>query len=288
MMDDLTASQALKEAFSQSPLAANVDGAVLNPRILGSMNWPQSKALDNTIIWNESLSNAQSNFERWYINKHKTRQLRWQPERGTAVMIVELTKGKKEISMTFVQANVLYHLDRQCASNTDAFSKGGLTANELAQVTGHKVEDIDCIMMSMVGYMKNQPQIITITGPGAESKKTDHDNDRFAINKDFKSPMKKFGLPAVPSKKGAATDDERPTDKQIEGWRMQLAEAAIIRIMKSSHQLNYEELIRRTIAQLERSFMAQPKFLKKCIENLVSKEYLERDPDDTTIFKYLA
>merc|ERR1712000_304624 len=105
--------------------------------------------------------------------------------------------------------------------------------------------------MSMVGMLKTQPQIIAITGPGAESKKTDHDNDRFTINMDFKSPMKKFGLPAVPSKKGSANDDERPTDKQIEGWRMQLAEAAIIRIMKSSHQLNYEELIRRTIVQLE-------------------------------------
>lgn len=42
------------------------------------------------------------------------------------------------------------------------------------------------------------------------------------------------------------------------------------------------------IQQLQRMFKPDLKLIKKRIEDLIQREYLERDKDNPTLFKYLA
>ena len=59
------------------------------------------------------------------------------------------------------------------------------------------------------------------------------------------------------------------------------------RIMKARKRLKHHQLIAEVLAQLH-FFKPQPKTVKKRIEHLIEREYLERDPDDQTVYKYLA
>ena len=74
--------------------------------------------------------------------------------------------------------------------------------------------------------------------------------------------------------------------KRVEEDRSIAIEAAIVRIMKARKRLKHHQLIAEVLAQLH-FFKPQPKTVKKRIEHLIEREYLERDPDDQTVYKYL-
>ena len=68
--------------------------------------------------------------------------------------------------------------------------------------------------------------------------------------------------------------------------RMHVMDAAIVRIMKTRKKLVHNELIAEIYNQLK--FPAETSALKKRIESLIDREYIERDENDTTMYNYLA
>ena len=60
----------------------------------------------------------------------------------------------------------------------------------------------------------------------------------------------------------------------------------IVKIMKTRKQLNHIQLVTETI-QMIKMFRAQPAMIKQRIEALIEREYLERDEDDRTLYRYL-
>jgi cullin 1 len=64
-------------------------------------------------------------------------------------------------------------------------------------------------------------------------------------------------------------------------------EAAIVRIMKSRKKLEHNQLVQEVMQSL-RVFKPNPVQIKTKIEHLIEKDYLERDPDDKNVYRYLA
>ena len=73
----------------------------------------------------------------------------------------------------------------------------------------------------------------------------------------------------------------------VEEDRSIAIEAAIVRIMKSRRKLDHTSLIQEVIQALQ-MFKPPPIVIKQKIEQLIDREYLERDTEDRTIYKYLA
>ena len=65
-------------------------------------------------------------------------------------------------------------------------------------------------------------------------------------------------------------------------------DAAIVRTMKSRKVLQHQQLTMEVVQQLSRMFKADFKLIKKRIENLMSRDYLERDAENPNMIKYLA
>ncbi len=57
-------------------------------------------------------------------------------------------------------------------------------------------------------------------------------------------------------------------------------EAAIVRVMKARKTMHYAELIAEVTQQLSSRFNPQPTQLKKRIESLIEREYIERLDSD--------
>jgi cullin 3 len=74
----------------------------------------------------------------------------------------------------------------------------------------------------------------------------------------------------------------------IEEERRHQVEAAIVRIMKARKQMNHNDLIAETTRQLNYLFLPSLQFIKKRIESLIEREFIERHPDDSRLYNYLA
>jgi cullin 3 len=74
----------------------------------------------------------------------------------------------------------------------------------------------------------------------------------------------------------------------VEEDRRHLVEAAIVRIMKARRSLNHNDLIAEVTKQLSVRFNPSPTFIKKRIESLIDREYLERDEHEHRRYLYVA
>ncbi|KAF4323537.1 hypothetical protein JM18_001041 [Phytophthora kernoviae] len=100
------------------------------------------------------------------------------------------------------------------------------------------------------------------------------------VNRTFASPMRKLRIPM-------ASLEESHSQKNVEEDRSIAIEAAIVRIMKARKSLQHQQLISEVLSQLA-FFKPNLKVIKRRIEALIDREYLERDPDKANTYRYLA
>ena len=75
---------------------------------------------------------------------------------------------------------------------------------------------------------------------------------------------------------------------QAEEDRKPLIESAIVRVMKSRKRLDHNSIVTEVTRQLSARFTVSPVSVKKHIEGLIQREFLERDPTDWKHYKYVA
>lgn len=75
---------------------------------------------------------------------------------------------------------------------------------------------------------------------------------------------------------------------QVEEDRKPLVEAAIVRIMKSRRLLDHNSIVAEVTRQLSARFSPSPAVIKKRIESLIDREFVERDTNDRRLYRYVA
>ncbi|CAI9776244.1 unnamed protein product [Fraxinus pennsylvanica] len=98
----------------------------------------------------------------------------------------------------------------------------------------------------------------------------------------FTDKMRRIKIPLPP------IDEKRKVIEVVDKDRRYAIDASIVRIMKSRKVLEYQQLVMECVEQLGRMFKPDVKAIKKRVEDLITRDYLERDKDNPNLFKYLA
>mmetsp|Transcript_11521 Transcript_11521/g.25588 ORF Transcript_11521/g.25588 Transcript_11521/m.25588 type:complete len:774 (-) Transcript_11521:370-2691(-) len=259
-----------------------------NVQVLTTGHWPHYKALDLSLP--PLLQRCTQVYREYYDAKNSHRRLQWTYTLGTAV--IKGTFGKKtfDIQVATLQAIVLL------AFNKDAASLGGLTGEAITYVALQEAlampEDVLKRVLHSLACGKyrvlkrvSDPDAKEDggekeKGAGEKGQKGVNVTDTYAFNEAFNCPMRKIRIPM-------ALLEESHNPKRVEEDRSIAIEAAIVRIMKARLTLSHQQLVAEVLSQLS-FFRPDPKVIKRRIEALIDREYLERDQDNTNTYKYMA
>jgi len=115
-------------------------------------------------------------------------------------------------------------------------------------------------------------------------------SDRFVFNDAFQGKFVKIKIGVVTAGNRVENDRERKeTERKNADSRGFVVEAAIVRIMKQRKELAHAQLVTETLTQLAAQFKPDVGVIKKKIESLIEREYLERmDEAPVPSYRYLA
>lgn len=244
-----------------------LNGIELNVYVLTTGFWP-TQAPTKCNLPNEII-NCCEVFKKYYLSNHNGRRITWQTNMGTAELKMFVGGKKHELIVNTYQMVLLLLFNDQ----------NKLTLKEIIEATGIPAPDLKRNLMALTS-IKNK---ILDKEPNT---KTVDDADSFVFNSKFKSKLYRVKVIAVAQKE---TEGEAvQTRQKVDEDRKHQIEAAIVRIMKARKTLDHANLVSECTKQLASRFMPNPLVVKKRIESLIEREYLERSKSDRKVYNYLA
>ncbi|KAK9764784.1 hypothetical protein K7432_007437 [Basidiobolus ranarum] len=260
MFKDMDVSRDIMVSFRQTQkykeFCKNIE---LNVSVLTQGYWPNYPPCE--IILPEQMGKYQEVFKTFYLSKHHGRRLMWQHSLGHCVLKAHFPKGKKELSVSLYQAMVLLLFN-----SIDIETR--LSYQEISKATNIERRELERTLQSLAC---GKVRVLTKYPKGREIDEADN----FSFNKDFTAPLFRIKV-----------EENTHTTERVFQDRQYQVDAAIVRVMKTRKQLNHTLLMNELFEQLR--FPVKATDLKKRIESLIDREYLERSKSDASVYNYLA
>ncbi|KAF9348817.1 Cullin-3 [Mortierella sp. AD094] len=244
----------------------------LNVTVLTSTFWPVPSVPVTCNLPADFLA-ATKVFERFFTARHNGRKLTWHATMGTVDLRATFEARKHELNVSTMAAVVLLLFNNVPEGES-------LSYTAIEQETGLPAENLKRTLQSVAcGKFK-----ILIKEPKSRDIS---ETDSFRFNSAFTEKLSRIKIQTIASKVESAAE-LKETQEKVEDARNHMAEAAIVRVMKSRKSLDHNNLIAEVINQLQGRFNPAPSMIKKRIEALIDREYLERAPGNRTMYNYLA
>jgi len=188
---------------------------------------------------------------------------------GNADLKAFFGKEKHELNVTTYQMCILMLFN----------NAPKLSYNELLQQTAIPVPELkrNLLSLSCAKYK--------ILAKDPKSKDIG-EQDIFWVNDEFTCKLFKVKVMTVAH---VESEPERvETRQKVDEDRKHQIEAAVVRVMKSRKTMEHSNLIAEVTKQLSARFVPNPILIKKRIESLIEREYLERNKTDRKMYNYLA
>lgn len=293
MFKDMELSKDINIAFKQYAInlqtnfmSRNLD---LNVSILTMGYWPTYPVMEVTLP--VEMIQYQDIFNKFYLSKHNGKKLQWQPTLGHCVLkAIFHSCHKKELQVSLFQGLVLL-----------LFNDGDdLSFEEIKIATN--IEDGE-LRRTLQSLACGKARVLLKNPRGRDIA----NNDRFAFHNDFTNKLFRIKINQIQMKE--TNEEQKATEERVYQDRQYQIDAAIVRIMKMRKTLTHNILISELFNQLKFPvkvilyiliiyfnylfvfkfiYLFQPADLKKRIESLIDRDYMERDKDTAIQYNYVA
>ncbi|TGZ78661.1 Cullin-domain-containing protein [Ascodesmis nigricans] len=275
MFKDMDSSNELTTEYRQGPGADNkIDFSI---HVLTTTYWP-TKVVgqeDKTCTYPTEIEALRESFSAYYLKRHNGRKLIFKPNMGTADLKATFSGKKHEINVSTYGMVILLAFNSLPQGSSLSFS-------ELQTITSIPTDDLRRNLQSLYIPAKTRLLLKTPKSKGIDPA------DRFCINDSFSSKYLRFKVGIIAVNKAETEKEKKNTDEEVERDRGIQIEACVVRVMKSRKKLNHQELMMEVVNQLKSRFTPDIASVKKRIEMLIEREYLERVEGDRETYKYLA
>ncbi|XP_074564963.1 cullin-1-like [Curcuma longa] len=265
MVTDMTLAketQADFEKYLQRHPRTN-PGIDLSVTVLTTGFWPSYRSSD----FNPPLEMTKciQAFKKFYPTKTNSRKLTWIYSLGTCNITAKFESTTKELIVTTYQAAVLSLFnDSDRLSYSEIMSQLNLADEDVVRL----LQSLCCLKYKILNKTPNTKSISS--------------EDIFTFNSKFTDKMRRIRIPLP------MVDEKKKIIEHVDRDRKFAVDACLIRIMKSRKALNHQQLIMECVEQLSRLFKPDLKLIKMRIEDLINREFLERDPENLNRYRYLA
>ncbi|CAG8764384.1 4730_t:CDS:10, partial [Cetraspora pellucida] len=267
MLADISKSKDLNNKFKEYYSAKADYQDNVSFLILSTRNWPLQPLLTNFTI-PEELEKVYEHFKTFYRISHSKHKLNWLFHLSNGELKANYCNSKKTGYIFMVST---YQISILLQYNNDS----SYTFEELMQ----KTDLNNCYLTAILKNLVRQKILKLVIGTEVGDP-----SSRYELNMDFKSKnyCVNLNIPIIPK------EDEKEKIYKDED-RMFIMQEIIIRVMKSRKTLNYISLVNEVISEVSRRYNFKVKILnlKKCIDILLEKEYIERVEGMKDMFRYV-
>jgi len=272
MFNDMKVSKDLQEQFQSSVTSRNKDMAVdFSALVLAKGIWPVK---EGTTEFNMpgALRSCKELFEEFYSQRHSSRRLTW---------VFNMSKGEVKLNYTQKHKYIL-----QCSTYQigvlEQFNRSRILSQaKLATLLGLTEDVLNVTLKSLV-----RTKVLSVRPALTKAKPAITPTHEFCLNGKFESRSIRMN---VNIKMGQEQKREvGETQKQIQEGRTLEIQACIVRIMKARKQLDHRLLVPEVTTQLKKRFEPNIGHIKRCIDMLIEKEYLERVEGKSSTYSYIT
>eukprot|EP01111_Echinosteliopsis_oligospora_P010109 TRINITY_DN3086_c0_g1_i1.p1 TRINITY_DN3086_c0_g1~~TRINITY_DN3086_c0_g1_i1.p1 ORF type:complete len:773 (+),score=216.93 TRINITY_DN3086_c0_g1_i1:171-2489(+) len=279
MFTDMSLSKELLDRFKNhveeqqnTSLDSALGGIDFTVLVLATGSWPLQPPSTNFSIPKE-LQGCEQLFQNFYQGAYNGRKLNW---------LHQLSKGEiRTRYLTSAKTGYTFQASTYQLGILLQFNEGvdAMTTEELQIATQLTDTVLKTTLLSLV-----KTKVLNMDPPNEDEDITK--SHKFSLNKAFKNKKTKVQINVpVPQQ---VKEDNDTTHKTVEEDRKLQIQAAIVRIMKMRKRLQHGNLMSEVIAQLQTRFKPKVSVIKKCIDILIEKEYLQRVEGQKDMYSYVA
>ncbi|KAM9673701.1 cullin-2 isoform 3-T4 [Trichechus inunguis] len=246
-------------------MSMDSEEAMINKLKAGA--WPLTQAPSSTFAIPQELEKSVQMFELFYSQHFSGRKLTW---------LHYLCTG--EVKMNY--------LGKPYVAMVTTYQMAVLLAFNNSETVSYK-ELQDSTQMNEKELTKTIKSLLDVKMINHDSEKEDIDvESSFSLNMNFSSKRTKFKI--TTSMQKDTPQEMEQTRSAVDEDRKMYLQAAIVRIMKARKVLRHNALIQEVISQSRARFNPSISMIKKCIEVLIDKQYIERSQASADEYSYVA